>query len=297
MSLLRTHFPNLHWWALQVDGGTHDKIIHMTGNQWEDEEHVCNIRATGAACNWQWQYIHQWGFSTVHAEQRSTPHHDFSLYHLSSNGLAERGSRHLGQRRRSWLKEPWRPKWLGSYSTIVWHPMPLQGSPQQSWCLEDSSGHLDLFRLDICNRVRAHQKQQKRTHNGPTMFTRKQGSSSLEDRSTLRTLAKGCHGSLGSSKSPRAQCLILSSWKMFMSFTDMWITWELASLQHNHQLRWMTTPPLRYHHRTHTCHRPVDPPPVTAGKHTFVYTLSPNPMLLICMCMYAKLKLCKDCNA
>ena len=31
------------------------------------------------------------------------------------------------------------------------------------------------------------------------------------------------------------------------------------------------------------------------GKHTFVYTLSQNPMLLTCMCMYAKLKLCKDC--
>ena len=52
--LLKTHVPSPHWWALQVDGGTQDKIIHITSNQWEDEERLCNNRATRAGCNWQW---------------------------------------------------------------------------------------------------------------------------------------------------------------------------------------------------------------------------------------------------
>ena len=55
-----------------------------------------------------------------------------------------------------------------------------------------------------------------------TMLTPSQGSSSLGHISTARTLAKGHHGSLGSSKSPRAQCLALSSCKMVMSYDNTW---------------------------------------------------------------------------
>ena len=77
---------------------------------------------------------------------------------------------------------------------------------------------LDLFKLDIPAIELEHTRSGRRE---PTMFTHKHGSSSLWHRSTSRALAKGCHGSLGSSKSPSTQCLTLLSWKMAASFANM----------------------------------------------------------------------------
>ena len=79
---------------------------------------------------------------------------------------------------------------------------------------------LGLLKPDMGKRVRAHQKQQKKALDAHSQPRELQPLAQIY----AKTLAKGHHGSLGSSRSSRVQCLILSSWKMVVSFANKWIT-------------------------------------------------------------------------
>ena len=79
---------------------------------------------------------------------------------------------------------------------------------------------LGFLKPDMGKRVRAHQEQQKKAFDAHSQPRELQPLAQIY----AKTLAKGCHGSLGSSRSSRVQCLTLSSWKMVVSFADKWIT-------------------------------------------------------------------------
>ena len=93
-------------------------------------------------------------------------------------------------------------------------------SPAEVMLRRQLRTRLGILKPDMGKRVRAHQEQQKKaldTHSQP---------SELQPLVQIytKTLAKGRHGSLGSFRSSKVQCLTLSNWKMVVSFTDKWIT-------------------------------------------------------------------------
>ena len=108
--------------------------------------------------------------------------------------------------------------WLGSYSTIIYDtPRHYGAVPNRvdAWkTAQDTWTCLNLTSAIELEHTRSSRRESM-------MFTHKHGSSSLGHRSTSRALAKGCHGSLGSSKSPSTQCLTLLSWKMAAYFANM----------------------------------------------------------------------------